>query len=398
MKLHSALTCVGLATLALFATGCGKSAQQAPPSMPPPEVGVVAVQPQSLPLERSLVGRLSAYRSADVRARVAGVVQERVYSEGSDVKQGDILFRIDPAPLQAALNAAQASLAQAQATYTNNHVAAERARELAPKGFVSKADRDNAEAAERSASAAVKQAKANVESARISLGYATVRAPISGRAGKQAITEGALVGQGEATLLTTIDQIDQLYVNFTISVADMERMRQAKASGHATLSAADQTEVRLTLSDGSAYSHSGMLNFSDAAVDPATGAVRLRAQVPNPDHTLLPGLYVSIIATLGEQTGVFSVPQTAVQRDANGAYVLVVGADGKVVQKTVTTDAAQDGSWIVSDGLTPGDQVIVSGLQRARAGEPAKATPWQPAATAPNAAPADKAASSAKQE
>ena len=393
MKSHSALTCVGLAALALAATGCGKSAQQAPPQMPPPEVGVVVMQPQSLPLERSLVGRLSAYRSADVRARVAGVVQERVYAEGSDVKQDDILFRIDPAPLQAALNAAQASLAQARATYTNNHVAAERIRELAPKGFVSKADRDNAEAAERSASAAVTQAKANVESARINLGYATVRAPISGRAGKQGVTEGALVGQGEATLLTTIDQIDQLYVNFTISVADLERMRRARTSGHATLAAADQTEVQLTLPDGSVYDHSGTLNFSDAAVDPATGAVHLRALVPNPEQTLLPGMYVTLVATLGEQNGVFNVPQVAVQRDAKGAYVLVVAADGKVEHRAITTEAARDGSWIVSDGLAAGDQIIVSGLQRARAGEPAKATPWQPPQAASNGAPAATPAS-----
>jgi membrane fusion protein (multidrug efflux system) len=396
MKLHSALTCVGLAALALVATGCGKSAQQQQQNTPPPEVGVIAVQPRSMPLERSLVGRLSPYRSADVRARVPGVVQERVYEEGSDVEQGAILFRIDPAPLQAALSAALATLSQTQATYTNNHVAAERARELVPKGFVSRADRDNAEAAERSAGAAVKQAKANVESARINLGYATVRAPISGRAGKQEVTEGALVGQGDATLLTTIDQIDQLYVNFTISVADLEKMRQARASGHATLSAVDQAEVRLSLSNGSAYDHAGTMNFSDAAVDPATGAVRLRAQIPNPDHVLLPGMYVTIVATLGEQTGMFSVPQAAVQRDAAGPFVLVVGTDGKVVQKKIATEAARDGEWIVSDGLAAGDQVIVSGLQRARPGEPAKPTPWQPPA-APDGTPAADTAAGKQQ-
>ena len=384
----NALNRVGVATLAAIIAGCGKTPSQDPQQQqaPPPEVGVVALQPQSVPLQRSLVGRLSAYRSADVRARVAGVLQKRIYQEGSDVEEGAILFEIDPAPLRAALNAALATQAQAQATYANSRVAAERARELAPKGFISRADRDNAEAAERSAAAAVKQAKANVDGARINLGYATVRAPIAGRAGKQEVTEGALVGQGEATLLTTVEQVDPLYVNFTLSVAELEKMRHAREAGHATLAGAGQAEVRITLPDGGAYPHTGALNFSDTSVDPATGAVRLRAQIPNPDRNLLPGMYVTIVASLGEQHGVFRVPQAAVQRDASGPYVLVVGGDGVVARKEIKADDAQDGHWLVSDGLAAGDQVIVSGVQRAQAGKPAKATPWQPEAP-PAAAP-----------
>lgn len=385
----NALNRVGIATLAAVIAGCGKTPSQDPQQQPPPpEVGVVAMQPQSVPLRKSLVGRLSAYRSADVRARVAGVLQKRVYEEGSDVKEGDVLFEIDPAPLQAALNAALAAQAQAQASYANSHVAAERARELVPKGFVSRADRDNAEAAERSAAAAVKQAKANVDSARINVGYATVRAPIAGRAGKQEVTEGALVGQGEATLLTTVDQVDPLYVNFTLSVAELEKMRHAREAGQATLAGAGQAEVQLALPDGSPYAHKGVLNFSDTSVDPATGAVRLRAQIPNPDRTLLPGMYVTINASLGEQHGIFRVPQAAVQRDATGPYVLVVGADGKVARKDVKTEASQVGQWLVSNGLAAGDQVIVSGLQRVQAGQPAKAAPWQPDAAPAGAPPA----------
>lgn len=372
--------------LATLLAGCGKSpSQDAPPSPPPPEVGVIAAQPESVPLQRSLVGRLSAFRSADVRARVAGVLQKRVYEEGSDVREGDILFEIDPAPLKAALDAANASQAQAQATFANSRVAAERARELAPKGFVSRADRDNAEAAERSASAALAQAKANVQAARINLGYATVRAPIAGRAGKQEVTEGALVGQGEATLLTTIDQVDPLYVNFTLSVAELARMRRAREAGHATLAGAGQAELVVELPDGSAYAPRGVLNFSDTAVDPATGAVRLRAQIPNPDRVLLPGMYVTIEAELGQQNGVFRVPQPAVLRDAEGPYVYVVGADGVVVRKGIQADESRDGHWLVSAGLAAGDQVVVSGVQRVQAGKPAQAVPWQP--DAPPAVP-----------
>jgi membrane fusion protein (multidrug efflux system) len=308
-----------------------------------------------------------------------------VYREGSEVKEGQTLFQIDPAPLQAALNASLASLAQAQATYTNNHIAAQRARDLVPKGFVSRADVDNAEAAERTADAAVKQAKANVESARINLGYADVRAPISGRAGKQQVTEGALVGQDDATLLTTVDQLDPLYINFTISVSDLEDLRRAKAAGRATLTDPDKAEVQVVMPDGRAYGRTGLLDFSDTSVDPATGAVSLRGQVPNPDSTLLPGMYVTITVTLGEQHDVFKVPQPALQRDAKGPFVLVVGADGKIARKDVTTEAAADGNWIVQSGVANGDQVIASGIQRAKVGSPAKGTPWQ-AGPAPKAA------------
>jgi membrane fusion protein (multidrug efflux system) len=380
---------------AIAASGCGKK-DAAAPSPPPPEVGVAVVQPESAPLTRDLVGRLSAFRSSDVRARVAGVLVKRVYREGSDVKEGDLLFEIDPAPLKAALDASQAALAQAQATYTNNHIAAKRARELSPKGFVSKSDVDNAEAAERTAAAAVKQAQANVESAKINLGYASVRAPIAGRAGKQQVTEGALVGQGEATLLTTIDQIDPIYVNFTLGVSDLEDLRRAKAAGRATLAEPDQATIRLALPDGSEYGETGTLDFSDTTVDPATGAVSLRGQIPNPDHSLLPGMYVSLKATLGQQHDVFEIPQASLQRDAVGAYVLVVGADGKVARKDVTIDIARNGNWIVTRGLAAGDQVIASGIQRVKAGDGAKASPWKPdAGTAPGAGTAAQGANGA---
>lgn len=381
--MKSSLLRASLLCLSLFAlAACGKGKQDGPPKAPPPEVGVITVQPQSSPLTRDLVGRLSAFRSADVRARVPGVVLKRDYEEGSDVKQGQLLFQIDPAPLKAALNAAKASLAQAEATHTNNKVTAQRVRELAPKGYVSKADLDNALAAERSSAAAVQAARANVETARINLGYANVTAPIAGRAGQQQVTEGALVGNGSATLLTTIEQIDPLYVNFTLSVDALEQMRQAQQSGKVTLAGQDKASVRIAMSDGSAYAEPGVVDFSAATVNPATGSVDLRATVPNPQHKLLPGMYVTLQANLGQQHEVFLIPQQAVQRDTDGAYVMTVGADGKAVRKDVTTADQKGGDWVVTSGLKAGDKVVVSGIQNVKDGEPAKASPWhrQPAA------------------
>lgn len=364
---------------------CGKQAP--PPAPPPPEVGVVKLQPGSVPLQRDLVGRLASFRSADVRARVPGVLQKRVYEEGRDVRQGQLLFVIDPAPLQAALSQSQAALAQAQANYTNAKVAADRARQLAPTRFISKSDLDNALAAERSAAAAVQAGKAAVDSARINLGYASVRSPISGRAGKQQVTEGALVGQGDATLLTTVDQVDPLYVNFSLSITELEQVRSVQRG-----QPQGETQVQIVLPDGTAYPRMGVLDFSGDVVDPATGAIALRARIPNPDKTLLPGTYVTLKATLGQQQNVFLVPQQAVQRDATSAYVLVVGQDGKVARKDIVTDRAQGANWVVSGGLAAADQVIVSGLQRAQPGQPAKAVPYQPEAAkaAPGASPGPK--------
>jgi membrane fusion protein (multidrug efflux system) len=393
--LRTPALCLGLLTLA----ACGKGKPQGAPQMPPPEVGVITVQPQNAPLTKDLVGRLSPYRSADVRARVAGVLLKRVYTEGSEVKQGQLLFQIDPAPLKAALSAAQASLAQAQATYTNAHVNAQRARELAPKGYISKSDLDNALATERTAAASVQAARANVDTARINLGYASVTSPIDGRAGQQQVTEGALVGNGEATLLTTVDQIDPLYVNFSLSVSELDQMRQAQGKGNVTLSQTDKASVQLALPDGTPYDQQGTLDFSDTSVNPSTGAVNLRALVPNPAHRLLPGMYVTLKARLGEQHKVFLVPQAAVQRDTVGAYTMVVGQDGKVARHDVTVSNMSGADWVVTGGLAAGDQVIVSGLQNVRDGIQVKTAPWhapqpaqQQAAGKPAAAPAPAAA------
>jgi membrane fusion protein (multidrug efflux system) len=369
-----ALALTFAAVLSLAA--CKKEQAQTAP--PPPEVGVIAAKPETLPLQREMVGRLSPFRSADVRARVAGVLQKRVYEEGSNVKEGQPLFLIDPAPLQATLASAEGALASARANYANARATANRARSLAPQKFVSKSDLDNAEAAERSGAAAVQQAEAAVTSARINLGYARVIAPIAGLAGKQQVTEGALVGQGEATLLTTVDQIDPLYVNFSMSADELSTLRAAQNKGALALAGDGKTTVQVNLTDGSLYAHEGTLDFSSPTVDPATGAVSLRAQLPNPDHTLLPGSFVSFKANLGQRNNAFLIPQQAVQRDTQGGFVLVVGKDGNVVRKAVVLDSQQGGNWLISSGLAADDQVIVSGIQKVKVGAPAKATPWQP--------------------
>ncbi|MFT3762195.1 MAG: efflux RND transporter periplasmic adaptor subunit [Pseudoxanthomonas sp.] len=375
-------TRIRLPALCLLLALAACKGQQQTPQMPPPEVDVVTAQPQTVPLQREMVGRLAPFRSADVRARVSGVLQKRLYTEGSDVKEGQPLFQIDPAPLQASLSAAQASLAAAEATYANAKVAADRARQLAPQKFVSRSDLDAAEAAERSAAAAVQQARANVASARINLGYASVTAPISGRAGKQQVTEGALVGQGDVTLLTTIDQIDPLYVNFSIAASELEQLRSAS---DVSLAGQGQAKVTLLLPDGREYAEPGLLDFSDTVVDPSTGSVSLRARVPNPDKALLPGSFVSFKASLGSRSNAFLLPQAAVLRDAASAYVYVVGADGKVGRRNLTIEDAGNNQWLVTAGLAAGDQVVVGGQQKIQDGVVAKPVPWQPGKPAADA-------------
>jgi membrane fusion protein (multidrug efflux system) len=370
--MHRPLVVLALSTAFLAAGACSKQdagAQGGPGGgMPPPEVGVVVMQQGDVPIAKEAVGRLSAFRSADVRARVPGVLQRRLYEEGKDVRQGQPLFQIDPAQLAAAAAQAQGALAQAQANAANSHAAAERARGLIGAKFISQADYDNAVAAERTSAAAVQAARAAVQAAQINLGYATVRAPISGRAGKQQVTEGALVGQGDATLLTTVDQLDPMYIDFSVGVTELANIRKLAPSGRSS-------GIQVLLPDGTPYDQAGTLDFSGDTVDPTTGAVQLRARIANPDGMLLPGTFVTLRAILGEERNAFLVPQVAVQRDDKGAYVLVVGKDGKVARKDIQTGSQQGSDWVVRSGLVEGDQVIVSGLQRVQPGAPAKAVP-----------------------
>jgi membrane fusion protein, multidrug efflux system len=372
----------------MMLAACSKST----PTPPPPQVAVTKVQSQSVPLERHFVGRLSPYYSANVTARVSGVLMKRVYTEGSQVRAGQLLFEIDPAFYRAQLDNDVALLAEDRATYVNDHVTAVRNRKLLPVGSVSQQTVDNSDAAERSAAAKVKADEALVASARVSLDYTRVTAPISGIAGQQQVTAGAVVGNstsdsgGGGTLLTTVQQIDPMYVNFTISSADLSTLQQsAQGGGAIELRQQNQTTVRIALPNGSTYGSTGTLDFSDVTVNAATGAVNLRALVANPQRRLLPGMYVTLIVDFGRQNDVFLVPQQALLRDTVGGYVMTVGADNKIARKDVEANDNLGQDWIVTKGLNNGDQIVVSGVQVAREGTAVKTVAWQPAASAPAA-------------
>jgi membrane fusion protein (multidrug efflux system) len=372
--------------LAVCLAACGKGDQGF--TMPQPEVGIIVARPEPVQITRDLVGRLSPTRASDVRARVPGVLLKRLYKEGTDVREGQVLFQIDPAPLKAALQAAEAALAQAEAAATNAHVLADRYRGLVQTGAVSKSDLDTTEANERSTAAQVQQAKANLQTARINLGYATVRAPISGRAGQQQVTEGALVGQTEPTLLTTIEQVDPIYVNFDQPATEVQNLRRAQAEGNVTLVAGDKANVQLILPDGTPYGHVGTLEFSDVSVDPNTGALAFRGAIPNPDRQLLPGMFVNVRVTIGEFNQGYLVPQVAVLTDARGPYVHVVNGEDKVEQKRVATAGTRADKWIITSGIAEGDRIVVSGMQRAPVGAQVKVVPHgAQTGTAANAGP-----------
>jgi membrane fusion protein (multidrug efflux system) len=303
----------GAGSLALVLV-LGACSHSAPPAQTLPEVEVLAAQPVDVPVTRSYPGRLAATLTAQVRARVTGIVLQRVYREGTDVKAGDVLFKIDPAPLQASLRQAQGQLAQAQATARNANVSARRSKDLGARGVLAKQDVDNAIAAAAEANAAVKAAQASVENARINLGYATVTAPISGRAGRANVTQGALVSPTDTNPLTTVQVIDPIYANFSEPMAEVERLRAAEKAGQLKLVAPNKADVQIVLPDGNVYTHHGTLDFTDLAVDPSTGAVDLRAVVPNPDHALLPGMFVNVRLTLGSLLGAFLRPLSTFQR------------------------------------------------------------------------------------
>jgi membrane fusion protein, multidrug efflux system len=395
--LRMPLLCLGLIALAALAA-CEKTKPSPPPA---PKVGFVKVQTQNVPLTRELVGRLSPYYSANVTARVSGVLLRRVYTEGSQVQQGQLLFQIDPTFYKTQLDNDVALLAEDQATYVNDKVTAQRNRTLLPVGSVSQQTVDNSDAAERSALAKVKADEATVESAKINLAYTRVTSPITGIAGQQLVTQGAVVGSSTSdagssgTLLTTVQTIDPVYVNFTVSAAELVTLRQQEARGSVALSKEGKTTLHIGLPDGSQYDGLGTLDFSDVAVNATTGAVNLRAIVANHQHVLLPGMYVTIVANFGQQNNVILVPQQSLQRDTIGAFVMTVGPDNKAVRKDVVSTNSAGTSWIITQGLSDGDQVIVSGIQSVREGQPVDPSAWQPPATAASASAAATASAPA---
>ncbi|MHB1200451.1 MAG: efflux RND transporter periplasmic adaptor subunit [Polaromonas sp.] len=379
---------VAMALLSLFLTACGKGDGAAPGSAPgagappPPEVGVVTVNPGVVGLVTELPGRLEASRIAQVRARAAGILQKRLFREGSDVKAGQLLFRIDAAPYAAALASAKAGEARAEANLAQAQALAERYKPLVEANAISKQDYANAVAGQKQAEADVAVGKANVQTASINLGYASVTAPISGRIGRALATEGALVGQGDATQLAVIQQIDPMYVNFTQSASEALKLRAGLTNGQYKPAGKGAASVTVMLEDGSTYPLAGRLLFTDLTVDATSGQVTLRAEIPNPAKQLLPGLYVRVKLEQAQVSDAILLPQQAVTRGTQGDTVMVVGPDNHLTPRLIKLGSAQDNQWVVLDGLKTGEQVMVDGFQKLPRGKPGdpiivKPVPWQ---------------------
>lgn len=371
-------TPTALLTATLLLAGCKPSAEQnqAPANMPAPEVNVITLQPQPLTLHTQLPGRTSAFRVAEVRPQVGGIIIKRFFREGSDVKAGQVLYQIDPATYEASLASAKASWERAQASEAIARLKAERYRNLSKTNGVSRQENDDAEASWKQAIADVASAKAAVDTAKINVEYTKLKAPISGRIGKSTVTEGALVTAQQTTALTTIQQLDPLYVDVSQSSSDLLKLKKALADGQLEKAGPQEAKVQLLMEDGSRYGESGKLQFSDVTVDEGTGSVTVRAIFANHDQQLLPGMFVR--AELGEASvkDALLVPQLAVSHDPRGkATVLVVNAQGQVEQKAFETARSVNNSWLIKDGLSAGDQVIVNGSQKVQVGMKVKATP-----------------------
>lgn len=371
MYLHNSYRrCAGLAVaLPLLALGGCSPTRQATPRPSAPQVTVVAVQRTSVPVTEELPGRTSAYLIAQVRARVDGIVQKRSFQEGADVAADQALYQIDPAPYRAALQGAEAAQQKAQANLATTSAEAERFKILVEGKAVSKQAYDNAVAAQDQAAADVAAAKAAVATAKINLGYTSVVSPITGRSSASQVTQGAYVQGSAATLLTTVQQIDPIYVDLSQpSVAGLQ-LRRDVASGQLKLSGADQPKVTLTLEDGTQYPLTGALQFNGTTVDPGTGSVTVRAIFPNPKHILLPGMFVRARIEQGRNDQAMLVPVAAVSHDPQGrATTLVVGPDNKVVQRSIQTQNTLADNWVVTGGLNEGERVIAAGGQKVQPG------------------------------
>ena len=389
-----------LAALALSACGGGDKAAGAAPgpgagaAPPPPAVGVLTVKAEPVAIDTELSGRLEAWRTAQVRARVAGVVGKRLFTEGSEVKAGQALFQIDDAPYRAALDSALAAQARAEANLAQAQANLARNEPLAAAKAISQTEWVATQTALKQAQAEVATAKAAVTTARLNVDYAQVKAPISGTIGRALVTEGALVGQGEVTQLALIQQTDPMYVNFTQSAAEVLRLRRAVEAGQLGQGGGRGAEVRLVLDDGSEHPQPGRLLFSDLSVDATSGQVTLRAEVPNPKGTLLPGLFVRVRTAQAEAPHAVLLPQQAVTRGSAGDTVLVVGEGNLPASRPVKIGGSRGASWVVLDGLKEGERVIVDGFQKMSPQAPVTPVPWAPpAASAASAAPAASAAS-----
>ncbi len=365
----------------LFVAACS-SGQGAPPPPPPPEVSVLTVAPTPVVNMVELPGRVAAVRTAEVRARVDGIVEQRLYTEGSDVGRGAPLFRIDSRPLRASLDVQLAAVRRAQAEANNARRDVERYRPLVARDAISKQEFDAAQARLAQAQAEVGSAQAQVRQAQLTLGYTTVTAPIAGRVGRAEVTEGALASQANGTLLTRIEQLDPIYVNFSQSSEELTALRRQAQGGGPALA----RTVTVLLEDGSEYGITGTLNFLDQAVDPTTGSISLRASFQNPQRLLLPGQFVRVRIEAGSNPNGIAVPQRAVQLTPGGGSVMVLGPGNVASPRPIKLGRLAGGAWIVTEGLRPGDKVIVDGLQKVAPGAPVKPVPLASAARPATAA------------
>lgn len=391
MRRIATLNGLGMAT-ALLLAGCG-GGDAPPPAPPPPEVGIYTVQAQNVPNVIELPGRVQAFRTAEVRARVTGILQRRLYDEGSDVRAGQALFSIDPRELRASLNAVQATLQRNQASAANAQQVVNRYQGLLSSQAISRQEYDAAVATLRTAQADVANGRAQVESARLNLNYATVTAPISGRSNRAQVTEGALVSATEGTLLTTIEQIDRVYVNFGQSSADLLKIRQDIESGRLQLPDINRVAVQLVLEDGSTYGLTGYLDFFALSIDQTTGTAALRAEFPNPNRALVPGQFVRAQIRAGSRPDGILIPQRAVRVTPQGGSVMVLGQGNKAEARQIKVGDLEGSNWVVLSGLKAGDKVIVDGLQKVQPGQPVTvAAPRKGPPSAQRPAPAAPAA------
>ena len=368
-----ALLVVMILVVGLMAGACGKKKQAAPQVVP--EVATVTVEPQRIELTTELPGRTAAFRTAEIRPQVNGIIQKRLFQEGSNVQAGQVLYQIDPATIQAALNNANAALSRAEANLPAIRSRVDRYKELLDSKAVSRQDYDDAAAALKQAEAEVEYSKATLENARINLGYTKVTAPISGRIGRSEVTDGALVTAYQPLALATIQQLDPIYVDVPQSTSELLALRSRMKEGRLQ-SGANQKSVRLILEDGTEYPKEGTLQFQDVTVDPTTGSVILRIVVPNPQGVLLPGMFVRAVVKEGVNRNAILVPQQAVSRDPKGnPSAWVVDAGGEVEARPLALDRTVGARWLVAKGLAAGDNVVVEGMQKVRPGASVKVVP-----------------------
>lgn len=381
------MAAVGIVTLALILSGCGEQKSGGPPQMGPVEVAVVKIEPRELVMTTELSGRTSASLVAEVRPQVGGIIQKRLFTEGSDVKAGQVLFQIDPAMYQTTLDNANAALARSEAQLSTMQLKADRLRELLGGKAVSQQAYDDAVAALKQAQADLQYSQANVQSAQINLKYTSITAPISGRIGRSNVTEGALVTSHQPTPLATIQQLDPMNVDVTQSAAELLRLRRRMEQGQLVRNGEAQKQVRLILEDNTPYDELGTLKFLDVTVDPTTGSVILRIVFPNPKGMLLPGMFIRAVVQEGVNKKAILVSQQAIARDPRGnPLAMIVDADNKVQQRPVVLDRAIESDWLVSSGLEPGDRVIVEGALKVKPGAAVKVVPFEAGQQNPNAA------------